>query len=277
MTGASESKERQYAASLAHGLVILACFSGEHPVLGIKDIAESLGMSRPTTHRYVVTLFALGYLEQINKNHKYRLAPRAGNLGMAALDSLGLRACALPHLQKLRIRSRCTASMAILDRGVEVMYVARARSRHAGQHEIDLGQRIGSRLPAHCTALGKLLLAYLPEDEQREALKALKLSPRTPHTITSKKVMRVELERIRERKIALNDKELAPHLQAIAAPVRGEGGEVVAAVSIAAHTSRVSHEELVQQLKPHLVAATDGISIALGYGGNDETALGEAA
>jgi IclR family pca regulon transcriptional regulator len=249
----------------------------QHPVRGNKEIADVVGMSIPTTHRYVVTLVALGYLEQGSKDRKYGLASRAGYLGMTALGSLGLCAPAHAHLQKLRIRSRCTASMAILYQGTEVVYLARARSYQPGQHEIDLGLRVGSRLPAHCTALGKLLLAFLSEEEQDEVLKALKLSPRTPHTITSKKMLRVELERVRERGVAVNDEELAPHLHAIAAPVRGEAGEVVAAVSIAAHTSRVSHEELVHPLRSHLMTAAAGISAALGYGGDDDTALGFAA
>jgi len=270
----------RYSASLEHGLSVLASFSAERPVRGIADIADEVEMSRSTTHRYAITLLELGYLEQISKDRKYRLSSGVSDLGMAALNSMGLRDPVLPHLQELRIRSRCTASLAILDRGTDILYVVRVRSYQPGQHEIDLGLRVGMRLPAHCTAMGKLLLAYLPEEEQREAIKTMRLTRVTPRTIASKGTMRVELERIRERGMAVNDRELAPHLHAIAAPVRAESGDVIAAVNIAANTQRVAHEELVggDVLRSHLLAAADRISARLGYrGDDDETTLGQAA
>jgi IclR family transcriptional regulator, pca regulon regulatory protein len=270
--------EPRYSSSLRHGLAILACFSAQRPIRGIADIADELGLSRSTNHRYITTLAALGYLEQVTNGRKYQLGTRAGDVGMAALSSLGLREPALPYLRELRIRSRCTASLAILDSAMNILYVARVRSYQPGQHEIDLGQRVGTRLPAHCTAMGKLLLAYLPEEEQHEAIKAMKLPRRTPHTIISKAMLRVELERIRERGIAINDRELTPNLHAIAAPVRAQSGEVIAAVNIAANSSRISHEELTHGLRPHLLVAADRISARLGYSGDhDETTLGQAA
>jgi IclR family transcriptional regulator, pca regulon regulatory protein len=231
-------------------------------------------MTPSTVHRYLATLAELGYLEQ-TKDRRYRLTLKAAGPGIAALDCLGLRKPAAPQLRTLRTRSRCTASMAILDRG-EVLYVARALSHRPGQYEIDSSRRAGSRLPAYCTALGKLLLACLPEEEQHAALKPLKLESRTAHTITSKKVMRVELERIHERGIAVNDEELLAHLHAIAVPVRDAAGEVIAAVSISAHTDRVSHEELVHDLRPHLAMTADRISAALGYSGVGSQTVGGA-
>jgi IclR family transcriptional regulator, pca regulon regulatory protein len=272
---ASPNAQQRYSLSLEHGLAILACFTAERPVLGITDIANIVGMSRSTTHRYASTLLELGYLEQ-TRSRKYQLGTRVSDLGMSALDSLRLRTHALPHLRELRIRSHCTASLSILD-GTDIMYLARVRSYQRGQHEIDLGLRVASRLPAHCTAMGKVLLAYLPEEERREAMKT-KLSRCTERTITSKKMLRVELERIRERGIAVNDRELAETLHAIAAPVRDESGEVIAAIGIAAHTSRLSYEELVLGLRSNVLTAAARISAHLGYSGDDDdAALGQAA
>lgn len=267
--------EPRYSQSLEHGLAILACFTAERPVLGIADIADTVQMSRSTTHRYAITLLALSYLEQ-TRARKYQLGTRVSDLGMSVLNAIPLRTHAPPHLQELRARSRCTASLAILD-GADILYLARVRSYQAGQHEIDMGLRVGARLPAHCTAKGKLLLAHLPEEEQRDALKG-RLSRRTERTITTKKVMRVELERIRERGIAVNDCELADELHAIAVPVRDKEDEVVAAVSIAAHTAQISHEELVLGHRSSVLAAADRISARLGYSGDDgDAALGRAA
>src|SRR6201747_842370 len=119
-------REPRYSQSLERGLAILSCFTPKRPVLGIADIADDLGMSRSTTHRYVITLLALGYLEQ-GASRKYRLGLRVTNLGMAALNSTGLRDHARPYLEELRQRSSYTVSLAVLD-GTDVLYVDRARS-----------------------------------------------------------------------------------------------------------------------------------------------------
>jgi IclR family pca regulon transcriptional regulator len=261
-------REPRYSQSLERGLAILSCFTPKRPVLGIADIAEELGMSRSTTHRYVITLVALGYLEQ-GASRKYRLGLRVTNLGMSALNSTGLREHAHPYLEELRQQTSYTTSLAVLD-GTEIVYIDRARSFRRGQGSIDLDLHPGSRLPAYCTAMGKLLLANLPEPEQRELLASMKLAKRGPNTITSKKVLREELEEVREEGFAVNDQELAAELYSISAPVRNEAREVVAAVNMAAHGSMISLEEMVNALSPHLVSTADRISARLGYRRADE-------
>ena len=161
----SDLRDPRYSQSLERGLANLACFTPQRPVLGIADIADHLGMSRLTTHRYVITLVALGYLEQ-GASRKYRLGLKVTDLGMSALNSTGLREHARPYLEELRQHSHYTISLAVLD-GPEILYVDRARSFRRGQSKIDLGLAPGSRLPAYCTAMGKLLLAYLPEKRRR--------------------------------------------------------------------------------------------------------------
>jgi IclR family pca regulon transcriptional regulator len=262
-------REPRYSQSLERGLAILGCFTPERPVLGIADIADDLGMSRSTTHRYVITLVALGYLEQ-GASRKYRLGLRVTDLGMSALNSTGLREHAHPYLEELRQRTSYTVNLAVLD-GDEILYVDRARSFRRGQSKIDLDLHPGSRLPAYCTSMGKLLLAYLPDDQQRELLGSMKLTKRGPNTITSKKALRDELDEVLDAGFAVNDQELAPELHSISAPVRNEAREVVAAVNMAAHTSMISLEELVDALGPHLISTADRISARLGYRRDDET------
>jgi IclR family transcriptional regulator, pca regulon regulatory protein len=261
-------REPRYSQSLERGLAILGCFTPERPVLGIADIAGELGMSRSTTHRYVITLVALGFLEQ-GASRKYRLGLRVTDLGMSALNSTGLGEHALPYLEELRKRTSYTASLAVLD-GPEILYVERARSFRRGQELIDLNLRPGSRLPAHCTSMGKVLLAFLPEEEQRELIGNMTLTRHGPNSITSKKALRTELEHVREEGMAVNDEELATGLYSISAPVRNESREVVAAVNIAAHSSMISLEELLVALGPHLVSTADNISARLGYRRDDE-------
>ena len=261
-------REPRYSQSLERGLAILGCFTPERPLLGIADIADDLGMMRSTTHRYVITLVALGYLKQ-GAARKYHLGLGVTGLGMSALNSTGLREHADPYLEELRERTSYSASLAVLD-GSEIVYVARARSLRRGQRDFDLGLAPGSRLPAYCTAMGKLLLANLPDREQSELLASIKLAKRGPNTITSKKALHDELHEVREASFAVNDEELAPELYSIAAPVRNEAREVVAAVNIAAERSKISLAELVDALSPHLLSAADRISACLGYRRDDE-------
>jgi IclR family transcriptional regulator, pca regulon regulatory protein len=261
-------REPRYSQSLERGLAILGCFTPKRPVLGIADIADELGMSRSTTHRYVITLVALGYLEQ-GASRKYRLGLRVTDLGMSALNSTGLREHAHPYLEELRQRTSYTTNLGVLDGG-EVLYVDRVRSFRRGQSQIDLDLHTGSRLPAYCTAMGKLLLANLPEPQQRELIAEMKMTKRGPNTIVSKKALREELEDIAGAGFAVDDEELAADLYAVAAPVRNEARDVVAAVNLVAHSSMISLEELVDALGPHLVSTADRVSARLGYRRDDE-------
>jgi len=261
-------REPRYSQSLERGLAILGCFTPARPVLGIADIADELGMSRSTTHRYVITLVALGYLEQ-GASRKYRLGLRVTDLGMSALNSTGLREHARPYLEELRQRTSYTASLGVLD-GTEVLYVDRVRSFRRGQNQTDLGLQAGSRVPAYCTAMGKMLLAHLPDGQLRDTLAETKPAKQGPKTITSKKKLKDELEKVREAGFAVDDEELAAGLYAIAAPVRNESRDVVAAVNLSAPSSMIALEELVDALGPHLVSTADRISARLGYRRDDE-------
>lgn len=258
----------RYSQSLERGLAILGCFTSEHPVLGIADIAEELGMSRSTTHRYVTTLLALGYLEQ-GRSRKYRLGLRVTDLGMSALNSTGLREHVHPFLEELRERTGYTIGLAVLD-GAEILYVDSARSWRRAERETDLGLHPGSRMPTYCTAMGKVLLAHLPNDVQGKLIAQLRLERNSPSTITSKQALRAELDRVIEDGFALNDQELRPGLQAIAVPVRDESREVVAAVGIAASPEAISLTELTDALSPHLLSTAARISSRLGYRRVDE-------
>jgi IclR family transcriptional regulator, pca regulon regulatory protein len=261
-------REPRYSQSLERGLAILGCFTPKRPVLGIADIADELGMSRSTTHRYVITLVALGYLEQ-GASRKYRLGLRVTDLGMSALNSTGLREHAHPYLEELRQRTSYTTSLGVLD-GTDILYVDRVRSFRRGQANVGVELHTGSRLPAYATSMGKLLLANLPEPEQRELIAQMKLTKRGPNTITSKKALREELDEIQAAGFAVDDQELAAELYAIAAPVRNEARDVVAAVNLVASASMISLEELVDALGPHLVSTADRISARLGYRRDDE-------
>jgi len=211
----------------------------------------------------VITLVALGYLEQ-GASRKYRLGMRVTDLGMSALNSTGLRRHSRRHLEELRQRTSYTSNLSVLD-GADILYLDRARSFRRGQSKIDLGLRPGSRLPAYCTAMGKLLLAHLPEDQLDGLLSEMKLTKRTPNTITSKRALRDELDEVAGAGLAVSNEELAPQLYSISAPVRNETRDVIAAVNIAAHSSMIPLRKLVDTLGPQLITTADRLSASLRY------------
>jgi IclR family pca regulon transcriptional regulator len=261
-------REPRYSQSLERGLAILQGFTPERPWLGISDIADPLGMSRSTTHRYVITLAALGLLVQ-GAGRKYRLSLHVTDLGMSTLNSTSLREHSRPYLEELRQRTTYTANLAVLD-GPEILYVDLARSLRRGQNKIDLKLRPGSRLPAYCTSMGKVLLANLPEVEQRDLIGNMTLTRRGPNSITSKKALHTELEHVLDEGMAVNDEELELGLVSIAAPLRTESREVVAAINLSAHTSTISLEGMVSKLSSHVLATADNISARLGFRRDDE-------
>jgi IclR family pca regulon transcriptional regulator len=256
-----EERRGRYSSSLQAGLAILTCFSAQKPVLGIANLAEELNMSRSTTHRYASTLVALGYLEQ-DHARRYRLAPRVADVGMSVLDSMSLRGKAREHLRELREQTGRTVSLAVLD-GVEVRYVDRLRGWRRGQHAVDLDLGVGARLPAYCTAMGKVLLANLPDREREQRIGQLELTRRGPSTITTKRALRAELERVREEGVAVGDEELSPGVRTIAAPVVGPDGEVIAALGIPVPADAFSLEELRKVLGAPLIATAKRISATL--------------
>jgi IclR family pca regulon transcriptional regulator len=254
----------RYSQSLERGLAILSSFTASRSLLGISDIARMLGLNRSTTHRYVSTLVALGYLEQDSPTRRYRLGPRVVDLGLSAINSMEVRELSLPHLQQLSDETGHTVNMAILD-GADIVYVERCRSARRGQREIDLNLHVGSRLPAYCTSMGKVLLAFLPGERLTAVVASLDLAKRGPNTITSRPALRAELADVRARGYAVNNEELAFGLRSIAVPVRGRSSEVEAAINLAVHRSWVSVEQLVEQYAPALERTAATIAARAGH------------
>jgi len=265
----STLKEPRFSQSLERGLAILCCFGPDRPILGISEIAHELGMSRSTTHRYVITLAALGYLEQ-GPGRKYRLGLRVTRLGLSAMSATGVREHAHADLEDLCRRTGFTVSLALLD-GTEILLLERLRGGRRGLHPSDPGVSKGSRMPAFCTAAGKLLLANLPDRAQRELLGELDFGRGYgPNAIKSKSALRTELEQTRADGLAVDDEEFAEGLYAIAAPLRSDTGEAVAAIVLTAPARTIELGELIDALGPHLVSTADRISARLGYRRADE-------
>jgi IclR family pca regulon transcriptional regulator len=254
--------EARYSRSLERGLAILACFTAERPLLGIAELAEMLALSRPTTHRYVSTLVSLGYLEQ-EASRKYRLALGAIDLG-AGLSATGLCMHARPHLDDLSQRSGHTAEIAVLD-GSEILVLDRVPGARRGRTKTQGSVRTTLRLPAYCTSMGKLLLAYLAAPLQEKLISEMQLAKRGPRTITSTTALIGQLKDVASEGLAVEDEELLEGSCAIAAPVREESEDVIAAVGLVAYGGVIDADELVDRYEGKLVVTAERISRRLGW------------
>ncbi|GAA2616435.1 IclR family transcriptional regulator [Paractinoplanes durhamensis] len=258
-----------FSQSLERGLRILTEFAENGPVLGIAELSRAVELNRSTTHRYVATLTNLGFLQQDPDTRKYSLGPRVVDLGFAAISSMEITGVAAGYLQILSDETGCAASMAVLDGG-DIVYVERRRSRRTAGLAVDLNLHVGSRLPAYCTSMGKVLLAYRDPVALRPLLDRMDLARRGPKTITVREQLVTALAKVRQAGLAVNDEELAPGLRSIAAPIRDRSGQVVAAINIALHltTWTTSAESVVNRLGGPLRRTAAEISHQLGYRSN---------
>ncbi len=257
MAGNIKSTRAAFSVSLERGLAVLSAFAAERRLLGIADLARLLGMNASTVHRYVRTLADLGYLQQDAASRKYRLGFKVADLGLAVINSLDVTDVARPHLKELCEHWGLTVNMAILD-GVEIVYVERI----VGRRSMDLHLHVGSRQPAHCTSMGKALLAYLDQPALDAIIEQINFTPRGRRSINDSDALKAELRRVRSRGYAVNNEELAPGLKSVAAPVRNARGQVVAAVNI--HASPYTYAEIVELLAPTIVRQANLITSLLG-------------
>jgi IclR family pca regulon transcriptional regulator len=245
--------------SLERGLAILAAFTPDRPALGISELAQRLGLTRSTTHRYVATLARLGYLDQDDATRKYRLGIRVLDLGFTVLGSLELRELAAPHLQRLTATTGHTSNLAIRD-DTDVILIDRFRGRPGRYHPFEFSLHVGSRIPSYCSATGKALLAFLPQSDLDSLLDRIDLQPRGPRSVGSRPALLAELGQVRRTGIALNNEELESGLRSIAVPVKSRSGAVVAAINLAIPWSPVAMSELADQFGPILLATARQIS-----------------
>jgi DNA-binding IclR family transcriptional regulator len=239
--------------SFEYGVAILECFTGERQTLGIAEMADMVGVSRSTTHRYALTLVALGRLEQDN-GRKYRLAPNAAQPGMAVIGRIRLESPDPTILEDLRKETGHTVSVGTLD-GSTAIYMYRLFAHGTGQYEADGNLGVGARVPMHCTAIGKALLASLPNGEFRELLSEMRLERAAPNTITTKALLTQEIERVRKDRIAVSDEEHTKGARSIAVPITARSGKRRLAIEVTAPADDHTLQELLARCGPPLKRA----------------------
>jgi IclR family transcriptional regulator, pca regulon regulatory protein len=237
--------ERDLMGGLAKGLAVIETFSPNHPRQSISKVAAATGLDRATTRRCLLTLAHLGYADYDGKF--FTLTPRVLRLGTACLATMPLPQLVQPLLDQLSDEIGESSSASILD-GAEIVYVARAAQRKV----MSITLMPGSRLPAYCTSMGRVLLAALPEAEARERLGSVPLPRRTLHTLTEPEAVMAELARVRAEGYAVIDQEVEIGLRSIAVPLVTARRVIVAAVNLGLPARSEPIEALVGRYLPAL-------------------------
>src|SRR6266852_1031054 len=263
-TGKTEARAgRQRLSSVATAIRLLKAFSEDDDELGISELSRRLGLAKSTVHRLAVTLVSEGLLEQDRDTAKYQLGIALFRLGALVRRRMNVSNEARPYLYDLRETVNESVHLALLDE-TEIMYVYNLESTHA----IRMRSDIGVRKPAYCTAEGQAILAFQPA-EVIDRVVAAGLAPRTPKTLTSADKFIKALGVVRQRGCAIEDEESELGMVCIAAPIRDDSGDVVAAVGIAGPLMRLSKKSIAAFL-PHVIATADLVSVRLGYRGRTQ-------
>jgi IclR family pca regulon transcriptional regulator len=245
----------EFVQSLERGLGVIRCFDADSPRLTLSEVALRTGLTRATARRVLLTLDDLGYVS--TDGGRFSLTPRVLDLGYAYLSSLNIQQIAQPYLEALSERVNESVSVTVLD-GADIIYVARVPTKRI--MTISLG--LGSRLPAHCTSMGRVLLAELTPTELR-AIVPRQLEARTERTIRTRAALEAELADVRRQSWALVDEELELGLRSLAAPLRDAAGQAVAAMNVSTHAGRSSADDIRERILPELLTTAGEISTAL--------------
>ena len=244
-------------STVTHTLRLLQQFTFDEPVLGVSELARRLGTGKSTVHRMLRTLQAEGFVAKTNDD-RYRLGFKLYELGQLVVHTTELRAVAHGILERLRNESAETAHLAVLD-GTEVVYLERFES----QATLRLFGRVGRRMPAHTTSSGKAMLAFAAPDVV-DAVVQTGLRRLGPRTITSRPVFLQALAEVHEHGVSVSFEESESGVASVGAPVLGHDGTVIAAVSVAGPSLRMTREAMPRFTRMVLRAAAD-ISAGMGY------------
>jgi IclR family pca regulon transcriptional regulator len=245
-----------FMTSLARGLAVVQAFSDSRKPQTIAQISQKTGIPRAAVRRCLYTLQQLGYVDAELNN--FSLRPKILTLGYSYLSSTPLTVSSQPYLNAISAQLGESCSLAVLDDG-EVLYVARS----ATSRVMSVALNTGSRLPAYCTSLGRVMLAHLAPQELDAYFAKARLKPMTDKTVTNQKRLREILAGVRQDGYAINDEELELGLRSIAVPVRGASGQVLAALNVGAQASRVSADRMRQEFLPALQRGAQELAVLL--------------
>jgi IclR family pca regulon transcriptional regulator len=242
-----------YVQSFARGLEVIRSFSASAPRQTLSEVAVRTGLTRAGARRILLTLQTLGYVESDGK--LFALTPRILDLGFAYLSSMPMWNVAEPVMEDLVEQVKESCSAGVLE-GTDIVYVLRVSTRKIMRNSLG----VGSRLPAYCTSLGRMLLAGLPDDEVVAVLEASALEERTRHTLTEVDAILVKVQQARRQGWCMINQELEEGLLSIAAPVLNRAGKTVAALNISGQVNRTPPRQMQETMLPALRAAAQEVS-----------------
>jgi IclR family pca regulon transcriptional regulator len=245
-----------FMTSLARGLAVIRAFADARKPRTIAQVSQQTGIPRAAVRRCLHTLRQLGYVEADHNN--FSLRPKILTLGYSYLSSTPLAVAAQPCLNGVSKTLGESSSLAVLEED-QVLYVARA----ATSRVMSVSLNAGSRLPAYCTSLGRVLLAHLPAAELDAYFAHADLQRKTEHTITDEGALRAVLAQVARDGYAINNEELELGLRSIAVPVRGASGRVLAALNVGAQAMRVSPGRMVEEFLPVLRLGAQELAMLL--------------
>jgi DNA-binding IclR family transcriptional regulator len=253
-----EQSAKARLSSVANSIRLLTSFSGEEDELGITTLASRLRLAKSTVHRLAATLTSAGFLEQNGETGKYRLGVALFELGALVRRRMDVANEARPKLRELLEKTGETVQLGIVDH-YSVLYVYEMESPRA----IRMAAAVGGRAPLHCTAVGKVLLAFQPQEYVKQVIDN-GLTPYTAKTLTKRDAVLGMLDEVRLREHAIDDEESESGLRAIAAPVRNHTGAVIAALGVAAPVQRMS-KKVMHTCVPSVIGTANAVSARLGY------------
>ncbi|HEY0278270.1 MAG TPA: IclR family transcriptional regulator C-terminal domain-containing protein [Solirubrobacterales bacterium] len=245
-------RDSSFVQSLERGLAVVRALGTPEPQT-LSDVAKVTGLSRAATRRFLLTLDNLGYVEQ--RDGRFSLTPTVLELGHSYLTSLGLPEVAQPHLERLVKEVQESSSVSILD-DTDILYVARVHVRRIMTMSIN----VGTRFPAWATSMGRVLIAAMPPQERAAILDRSRFEEFTPSTITDRKRLDKELDKIARQGHAIVDQELEVGLRSVAAPIQGPDGKVDAAVNLSVQAATTSVTEIRDRLLDPLVETAAAIA-----------------
>ncbi|MEO6909398.1 MAG: IclR family transcriptional regulator C-terminal domain-containing protein [Edaphobacter sp.] len=246
-----------FMTSLARGLIVIQAFTQQSPQMTISQISMKTGLSRAAARRCLYTLTKLGFAGA-EDGSRYSLRPRMLTLSHTFTASNTLSTAAQPILERMSSALRESFSVATLD-GEDIVYIARTTVSRV--MAVDL--HIGSRLPAYCTSMGRVLLAYLPADQIESYLANVVLTPYTTRTVNSIEKLRLMLRNVRRSGYALCDQEYEVGLRSLAVPVYSSSGRAVATINLSGNAQRMSVLDMQTRFLPHLRNAANELSVFL--------------
>jgi IclR family pca regulon transcriptional regulator len=243
---------RDHVGSLEKGLQVMEILARRPAGLTLTDMAAETGLTRAGARRFLLTLTATGYAAQSGR--LFTLSPRLLSVARIWLQGAPLWSHAEPVMREVSAALNESCSVAVLS-GEDVVYVARV----AGRRILSVALNVGTRLPAWCTSMGRVLLSDLPKDELAKFLGAATIQRRTPKSIVSRKQLVAEIGKAAEQGFAIVDEELEIGLRSIAVPIRDRQGKIVAAINVSTQSARFSTEEMERQILPKLRKAARAI------------------